>query len=430
MKRVFTFTLLLLAGFILYPAFFSIWTLFTDPGIRNGGPTKISFKIHKSLSTRLPEYIDDRIESEIATTLTVEEIEATEWPLYGAFFYLRATEKLQAQYENNQTLSSSSPKESGKTAIEASVRLLLDENHAHWVKVYWGENLDPHSNCFYRLLVAGGLGAHHRLTGSTEHLPVLRMHLKALTYHLDQSSHGLIDDYPGQCFPMDVAAAIGIVREYSKIIGEDRIDWAKDALARMLQHSDGKLPAYTADVFTGTIQTPSRGCTNGFGLPFIREADPETGERLYQQYCDRFWKNDSLAQGWREFDMSYSPDWLYFDADAGPVLWSFGTAATGLGLGTARAYRDHEKSSILGCELLATSLPLPNGRLLIPSLVANKEHAPYFPEIVLMYQLSQSSSASDEPGPIPGIFWLITGTQLALGLVLLRFGYKRLRKKN
>lgn len=54
MKQVFTFTLLLLAGFILYPAFFSIWTLFTDPGIRNGGPTKISFKIHKSLSTRLP----------------------------------------------------------------------------------------------------------------------------------------------------------------------------------------------------------------------------------------------------------------------------------------------------------------------------------------------------------------------------------------
>jgi hypothetical protein len=197
----------------------------------------------------------------------------------------------------------------------------------------------------------------------------------------------------------------------------------------MLQHSGGKLPAYTADVFTGAIQTPSSGCTNGFGLPFIREADPETGERLYQEYCDRFWKNDSLAQGWREFDKSYSPDWLYFDADAGPVLWSFGTSATGLGLGTARAFGDHEKSSILGCELLATSLPLPNGRLLIPSLVANKEHAPYFPEIVLMYQLSQSSSVYDEPGSIPGIFWLITGTQLALGLVFLRFGYKRLRKK-
>lgn len=257
---------------------------------------------------------------------------------------------------------------------------------------------------------------------------MLKKHVEGLIYHLDQSSHGLIDDYPDQCFPMDVVAAIGIVREYSDILGENRDDWAKNALARLLNHSEGQLPAYTADVFTGAIQAPSRGCTNGFGLPFVSEIDPETGMRLYQEYCDRFWKEGALAHGWREFDKSFTPDWLYFDADAGPVLWSFGTSATGLGLGTARAHGDHERSTLLGCELLATSLPLPTGRLLIPSLVSNKQHAPYFPEIVLMYQLSQTGPKTGESGPIPGIFWLITITQLILGLVLILFGYRKIRR--
>jgi len=78
--------------FFLYPAAYSLWNIVADPGIRTGAPTKIAFRMHRDLSEKLPSYVDERIKSGLATTLDVSQIEATEWPVYGAFFYLLSTE--------------------------------------------------------------------------------------------------------------------------------------------------------------------------------------------------------------------------------------------------------------------------------------------------------------------------------------------------
>ncbi|MEJ6581144.1 MAG: hypothetical protein QNL33_13775 [Akkermansiaceae bacterium] len=39
------------------------------------------------------------------------------------------------------------------------MRILFDEGHAHWVKLYWGEDYLEEQNCFYHMLLIGGLSA-------------------------------------------------------------------------------------------------------------------------------------------------------------------------------------------------------------------------------------------------------------------------------
>lgn len=194
---------------VLVPLATSVWHLSLDPGIRSSAPSSFAFQMHRSLSQRIPDYVETRIASGKAKTLGPGQITATEWPVYGAFFYLVATENLQQQWELNPSLASTAPSED-LDAIEASLRIMLDEGHAHWVRGYWGDDHLQQPNCFYKMLLIGSLTAHHNLTGSDEHLPRLRQVVDGLVKDIDSLRTGLIDDYPSQCFPADVGAAIAM----------------------------------------------------------------------------------------------------------------------------------------------------------------------------------------------------------------------------
>lgn len=424
--------LLLLAtlNFITIPCLTTSWHLSGDRGLRSASPSSFAFKLHHSLSKRIPRYVDKRIASGKAETLGPAQIAATEWPVYGAFFYLLATENLQQTWEEDRTLSSHPPHEIGSAAIEASVRIMLDEGHAHWVKNYWGDDYLDQPNCFYRMLMIGSLTAHHNLTANTQHLPLLKRIVEDLAADIDASPTGLIDDYPEQCFPADVAVAITMIRHADSALGTDRKAWAEDALTRLLANFAGGLPPYTAVDDSGRALSPTRGCTNGFFFSFARETDAKTADRLYTDYTSSFWQEKSLSSGWREFPIDHqrpSEDAFYFDPDSGPVIFGFGTSATGLGLGAARLHGDHLRAGQLGAEFIASALPLPNGRLLIPSLVGDKDHAPHFPEIVMLHQLSISGGSDAPNAPMPPIVWIILASEFLLSFLFLRFTWRLLR---
>jgi len=95
--------------------------------------------LHESLSRRIPRYVAERIASGKAQTLSVAQVSATEWPVYGAFFYLLATDNLQSAWDRDRTLADQAPAVTGAEAIEASVRIMLDPGHAHWIRTYWGD---------------------------------------------------------------------------------------------------------------------------------------------------------------------------------------------------------------------------------------------------------------------------------------------------
>lgn len=408
---------------VAYPFFTSVYYLLFDHGLRRAEPSKFAFALHRSLSAKLPDYIDQRIDSKVAATLTRFQITATESPVYGAFFYLQATERLQEQWRLNPSLARQAPAVSGAKAIDASLRIMLDRDHSHWVRDYWGEDYMTQPNCFYRTLLIGGITSHHNLTKDTRHLPLLKTTVDDLVSHIDSSRSGLIDDYPGQCFPCDVVCCIAMIEHASKALGEDRSAWAGKAMARIMAHYPDGLPPYTADAASGRQQSPSRGSTNGFFFTYSATLSPSESPAWYERYASEFWQENDLAAGWREYSkLSDSP--LYgFDPDSGPVLEGFGTGATGLGLGCTRAHGDHRRAGILGAEMIAAGFPLPGGTLLLPRLVSDLEHAPYFAEISILHQLSLVPDAAGNGkaalAPIPPCTWYILSVEATVLIILL-----------
>ncbi|YCM43872.1 hypothetical protein V2O64_21420 [Verrucomicrobiaceae bacterium 227] len=198
--------------------------------------------------------------------------------------------------------------------------------------------------------------------------------------------------------------------------------------SRLPDSSSFSFPPYTASAKAGIPTTLSRGCTNGFCLPYLRDLNPGISGELYADWVARFWEEGIITCGWPEFPKSSGDGAFYYDPDSGPVFSHMGSAATGLGLGAARAYGDSERSGALAMEFLATSFPTITGRLMTPALVGDRIHAPHFPEIVLLAQLAHSPETAGKKGPIPPIFWIITTLQLALGLLFSRPAWKRWRR--
>lgn len=410
--------LLLTLLFVVYPFGETSWLLLTDRGLRGAGPSTYAYNLHAALSAELPGYVDRRIKSGVAETLGVHQITATESPIYGAFFYLLATENLQALWEKDHSLAARAPKETGAAAMDACARILTDPGHAHFVRTYWGDDHLTDPNCFFRCLLVGGLGAHHRLTGKTDHLPLLQKIIADLAADIDSSRHGLIDDYPDQCFPCDVVAAIEMIRRADP----SREDWARKAFHRVMANFKGDLPPYMAVEETGKEWGPSRGCTNGFFFSYARHLDPDMADRLYQKYIDGYWQRGNFAAGWREFPKGSNHSDTYFDPDSGPVLWGFGTGATGLGIGLTRLHGDHERAGMLGAEMIAGSFPMVDGSLLLPRFVSDWQHAPHFAETVILHQLSLTGGTpSLTKAPLTGAVWLILGVEFLLGFLLLRW---------
>ncbi len=418
--------------FVLYPFLVTCFYLTTDDGLRSASPSRFAYSLHRSLSRKIPAYVEERIASRVASTLSVSQITATESPLYGAFFYLQATLKLQQQWEKDPSLASIAPKIVGREAIDASLRIMLDPDHAHWVKTYWGEDYLREQNCFYRVLLLGSITAHHRLTGDRQHLPFLQQITDDFVDDISRSSRGYVDDYPGQCFPCDVACGIAMIQQASEVLQQDRKEWANDAYRRMAANFTGDLPPYMADQETGIPLGPTRGCTNGFFFSYLPKLSPETADAAYQQYVEEFWQEAYGACGWREFSRKEARPLSYFDADSGPVIEGFGTGATGLGIGCTRIFGDHRRAGGLGAEMLATALPLPTGTLVLPRLVSDLEHAPYFAELVILHQLSmlpEKPTTAPERYSLPRLVWLILVLEVLALFLFGRICWNLLRRK-
>lgn len=423
--RRLTGSILLLLGIALlaYPFFTTVWFLCLDDGLRCAKPSKFAFALHRSLSEKLPGYVKRRIDSKVASTLKIHQITATESPVYGAFFYLQATERLQKQWQKDPALAGKAPAMTGASAIEASLRLIMDPDHAHWVRSYWGDDYLTDPNCFYRMLLVGSITSHHNLTGSTDHLPLLRTLVDDLIADIDDSPSGLIDDYPDQCFPCDVACCLAMIANTSDALGRDHRGWAKRSFARMMRHYPDGLTPYMADAASAHPRAPSRGCTNGFFLTYSPQLAPEQSPEWYRNFAGQFWQENAIAAGWREFSNKANAPSHAYDPDSGPVIFGFGTAATGLGLGCTRTHGDHRRAGILGAEMIAASYPLPGGTLLLPRLVSDLDHAPYFGEIAILHQLSllpevQSNARIERSALPPCVFYILAAEAGAIALLI------------
>jgi len=85
-----------------------------------------------------------------------------------------------------------------------------------------GEDYLHHENAFYRMLYVFAICSHHRLTGSEEPLKTLAEMLDALVVDLRGAKHGMLEDYPDECYPADGMVALLAVQKADDILGNDR----------------------------------------------------------------------------------------------------------------------------------------------------------------------------------------------------------------
>ncbi|MGI9241713.1 MAG: hypothetical protein ACR2RV_13005, partial [Verrucomicrobiales bacterium] len=386
--------------FFLIPFGITVHYLASDRGLHEPGGSAFAFAWHQKLSPRYARYAEARVASGRAATMDTYDIAGTEWPLFGSVFYLWSTSQLQASWEADPSLSEVAPKEYAREAIEAATNLVLDENHATWVKAHWGAEEYLHrENVFYRMLVMWAIIEHHSLTGSGIHLGRLRTQVESLSAELAASPHGLLDDYPGQCYPTDVTAALAAIKHADRILGTDHDEFLQQALRGF----DGRLaepfglPPYAADADRGVPLDASRGCGNSYFCCFAPEVWPQLGDGWYHAYVENFWQANWFAAGFREFPSGQGEDW-YFDVDAGPVLGGFGSAASAFGVAAARTNGDFRRAYSMTAEMLAFSWPLANGTLLLPRLVSDRQHAPHLGEMAILFQLGREPVAPPSQG--------------------------------
>ena len=223
--------------------------------------------------------------------------------MFGTVFYLWATESLQQAWEQDPKLSNIAPAEYARGVIEACAALVVDPGHATWVMQHWGSEYLHRENVFYRMLLIGGLTSHYQLTHQDTYLPQLRDQVDTLTRALNESPHGLLDDYPGECYPTDVLAAIACIRRADAVLGTDHSEFARRGLRAFkgrLLDSTG-LPPYAADARLGRVYGSARGCGNSFMLTWAPELWPETARLWYKNYQLHFWQHRWGAVGFREF---------------------------------------------------------------------------------------------------------------------------------
>jgi hypothetical protein len=240
----------------------------------------------------------------------------------------------------------------------------------------------------------------------------LRDQVESLAAELDASPYGLLDDYPGQCYPTDVLAAVAAIRRADAVLGTDHTAFvarARRGFEGDLIDEHTGLPDWLANPETGEGFGGARGVGIAFMLVWAPELWPETAQQWYESYETHFWQEEGLVAGFRERPRGHAWGEWFVDVDAGPVMAGYGTAASAFGIAAARANGRFDHAYPLGAEAIVASWPLPNGTLLAPRVLSDLSDAPYVGESALLFSLAQRpvvEADAAEGGRIPLVVYL------------------------
>jgi len=113
---------------------------------------------------------------------------------------------------------------------------------------------------------------------------MLKEQADGLSAELGASEHGLLDDYPGECYPGDVLTAIAMIRRADQVLGTDHSAFVRRAIRGFQDKCldpRGLVP-YSAYAPTGEPTSPSRGCGNSYVSLFSPEIWPGQARSWYE----------------------------------------------------------------------------------------------------------------------------------------------------
>ncbi len=156
------------------------------------------------------------------------------------------------------------------------------------------------------------------------------------------SRTGLIETYPGEAYPTDVAAVAASIAVHGRATGVDHSrvleHWKERIVAVQIDPASG-LVIQRMGAFDGARHDAPRGSGTALAAYFAGFADRGVAERL----AEGLFRHESTFAGFgaiREYAEGYAGVGGA-DIDSGPVLLGVSVSATGFALAPARAHRDH-----------------------------------------------------------------------------------------
>jgi hypothetical protein len=406
-----------------------------DPALRQPvGIPRAAWRVHRRLSPRYERWARERMASGKAAQAELYDVVATEWAMFGSVFYLAATDNLQREWARHPGRPpQTAPAVYARGAIEAATDLVLDPAHHTWVRTHWGSDYLHRENVFFRALLIQAMMARENLVRDGRDMSLLRDQVESLSAELDASPHGILNDYPSECYPIDVFAAVAMIRRADALLGTDHrafVERERRAFSGNLVDEHG-LPGYFASPKAGMLEDYSRGIGNSYVCVYCPELYPDWASDWYDRYVKGFWQRRIGAAGFREYARDIpGKDWFY-DVDAGPVIAGFGPGANAYGVAAARANGRFDDAWTLSSQVLAAAWPLPGGAWLGARILSNAAHAPYLGEANLLF-LFTTMPAPGVPvrtgGEMPPLVYGAFVFYFGLGFTILIVGLVAYRK--
>lgn len=225
-------------------------------------------------------------------------------------------------------------------AMRAAADRLVDPDTLRYAAGVYGQHgvvaMAPSQGHAYLGYVNMGLSMLRLVDPQTEHATLNDRLSVALDRRLAASATGLIETYPGETWPPDVAAVAGSLGLHGRATGVDhRLEAWAARFARCAVDASGYL---VQRVRSGTCQPldAPRGSGTAVAAYFLSFAHPPLSRGLHHAIA---------AQADHLFGCAAVPEYPpghdgEGDLNAGPILLGYSVGATGFALGSAKAHGD------------------------------------------------------------------------------------------
>lgn len=249
--------------------------------------------------------------------------------------------------------------------LRASVEHLLRPETFAFGTSAWGapalDSLDQDHGHAYLGYVALAIGALREVEPATPHADLHDRIVDALVRRLERSPAGVIETYPGEAYPCDLAAVVGAIGQHARLTGADhrallsrmasvyRTRWTDPASRYLVQ---SVVPA------TGAWASPPRGSGTALSAYFLSFADPSLSRELGAAVARSGTRTLVGFGGVREYPTGAVGQG---DIDSGPVVLGVSVSATGFALGPAMQLRDRERFHALYRTAALFGVPVSRG---------------------------------------------------------------------
>ncbi len=233
-----------------------------------------------------------------------------------------------------------------RPVVADAAEALLEPELRSFGTAAWGDDalevLETDQGHAYMGYLNMALGMHRMLEPDTELADVHDALTGALARRLAAAPNALIETYPGEAYPVDVASVAASIALHARATGTDHsamlAAWS-ERYQELYVDPDSGLLIQAADASTGTAWDAPRGSGTALAVYFTAFVDAGLSADLYAGLC-RSCQVAPLGYGGMREHPHGTPGGG--DVDSGPVVFGVSTSATGFALAGARLHGDRE----------------------------------------------------------------------------------------